>query len=148
MYGRQYADNFLLPQKECTFLGRLRRKPFWAGVWYYIKRITSLGRSKKEDDVSTLGSGRLVGRYDDPNDTEIGQSVQEDINGNYNKVRGTYPDGRSFHIIPQYFSKRMKHPEYISRDVVDITASYYRMAEMYKQRSLVRNDCEAILDVL
>ena len=148
MYGRQYADNFLLPQKECTFLGRLRRKPFWAGIWYYIKRITSLGRSKKEDNVSTLGSGRLVGRYDDPNDTEIGQSVQEDINGNYNKVRGTYPDGRSFHIIPQYFSKRMKHPEYISRDVVDITASYYRMAEMYKQRSLVRNDCEAILDVL
>jgi len=42
----------------------------------------------------------------------------------------------------------MKNPQYISRDLIDITASYYKMAQLYKQKADVRDDCEAILDML
>lgn len=147
MYNRQYADNFLLPQKECTFLGRLRRKPFWSGIWNYIKTLGGM-IGTIDPDISTVAAGRLIGTYDDPNDIEKGSNLQETTDGRYREVGGTYPDGRSFHIIPQYFTRRMKNPQYISRDLVDITASYYKMAQLYKQKADVRDDCEAILDML
>jgi len=147
LYNRQYADNFLLPQKECTFLGRLRRKPFWSGIWNYIKTFGGL-IGEIDPDTSTFAANKLVGKYDDPNDMEKGSNLQESTDGLYREVGGTYPDGRAFHIIPQYFTRRMKNPQYISRDLIDITASYYKMAQLYKQKADVRDDCEAILDML
>jgi len=76
MYNRQYADNYLLPQKECTFLGRLRRKPFWAGIWNYIKTFGGM-IGTIDPDISTLAANKLIGKYDDPNDTEKGSNIQE-----------------------------------------------------------------------
>lgn len=133
-YGREYADNFLLPQVECTSMERFARKSTYRGIKNFFAKL--------------VGYGRIFGINEDPNDVESGQNEVESTEGRYNKISGVYPDGRDFHIIPQYYTKKLKHPELISKDIVGITRDYYLMSRKYKERSEIKDDCEAIIDML
>lgn len=133
-YGREYTDNYLLPQVECTSLERFARRSTWRTASDFIKKL--------------FGYGRVVGMEEDPNDTEIGQSELQTTPEKYTKVAGVYPDGRDFHVIPQYYTKRLKHPELISKDIVGITRDFYLMSRKYKERSLIKDDCETIIDMI
>lgn len=133
-YGREYTDNYLLPQVECTSLERFARRSTWRSASDFIRKL--------------FGYGRVVGMEEDPNDTEIGQSELQTTPEKYTKVAGVYPDGRDFHVIPQYYTKRLKHPELISKDIVGITRDFYLMSRKYKERSLIKDDCETIIDMI
>jgi hypothetical protein len=133
-YGREYTDNYLLPQVECTSLERFARRSTWRTASDFIKKL--------------FGYGRVVGMEEDPNDTEIGQSELQTTPEKYTKIAGVYPDGRDFHVIPQYYTKRLKHPELISKDIVGITRDFYLMSRKYKERSLIKDDCETIIDMI
>ena len=135
MQGREFSDDFLLPQVECTALERLARKSTWKSLSEWIKRL--------------FGFGRIVGLDDDPNDMEQPIVENQLSEGRTDtSISGTYPDGRDFHMIPSYFTRKLEHPDLISKDIVDITRRYYEMSCKYKERSLIRDDCEAIIDML
>lgn len=132
---REYADDYLLPQMECTAMERLARKSTWKGFRNWLQKIT--------------GFGRILGLSDDPNDTDINQAIVESSEGRVEtSISGVYPDGRDFHVIPTPFTRQLEHPELISKDIIGITRDYYLMANKYHERSLVRDDCELILDLL
>ena len=132
---REYADDYLLPQMECTGMERLARKSTWKGFSNWLQKIT--------------GFGRILGLSDDPNDTDINQAIVESSEDRVEtSISGVYPDGRDFHVIPTPFTRALEHPELISKDIVGITRDYYLMANKYHERSLVRDDCELILDLL
>lgn len=135
LYERTYADNFMLPQVECTSLERLARRSTYRKWWDFWRKL--------------FGFGRILGMNDDPNDTETHRESVEnsDTSIDYNII-GKYPDGRDFHSMPKYYTKRLDHPELISKDIVKITASYYYEARKFKERSLIKDDCELIVDLL
>ena len=129
----EYQDDYMLPQVECTALERLGRK----GTLRSISRI--------------FGWGRFYGRIEDPNDEERGEDYQEIVNspeGGLEKLARTYPDGRDYHSIPRYFTKKLEHPELISKNAVGIVWDYYRNACKYKERSKIKDDCEMIADLI
>jgi len=57
MQGREFADNYMLPQEECTAMERLARKSTYRSFRDWVKKI--------------LGYGRIIGMSDDPNDIEV-----------------------------------------------------------------------------
>ena len=135
MQGREFADNYMLPQEECTAMERLARKSTYRSFRDWMKKM--------------LGYGRIIGMSDDPNDIEVNRQGVEKSEGRVDtSISGVYPDGRDFHIIPTPFTQHLEHPELISKDIVGITRDYYLMSSRYKERSAIKDDCEAILDLL
>lgn len=134
MQNREFADDYLLPQQECTAMERLYRKSTYKGFWNFLKKI--------------FGFGRIIGLSEDPNDIDINTAYQEQSAGRTQSISGVYPDGREFHVIPTPFTKPLEHPELISKDIVGITRDYYLMSSRYKERSIIRDDCELILDLI
>jgi hypothetical protein len=63
MQNREFADDYLLPQQECTAMERLYRKSTYKGFWNFLKKI--------------FGFGRIIGLSEDPNDIDINTAYQE-----------------------------------------------------------------------
>lgn len=135
LQNREFADDYLLPQMECTALERFFRKSTWKGFKTWLQKV--------------LGYGRILGLSEDPNDIDINKAFIESSEDRVEtSISGVYPDGRDFHVIPTPFTRQLEHPELISKDIVGITRDYYLMSNRYHERSLVRDDCELILDLL
>lgn len=135
LQNREFADDYLLPQMECTALERFFRKSTWKGFKNWLQKV--------------LGYGRIIGLSEDPNDIDINKAFIESSEDRVEtSISGVYPDGRDFHVIPTPFTRQLEHPELISKDIVGITRDYYLMSNRYHERSLVRDDCELILDLL
>lgn len=56
----------------------------------------------------------------------------------------TAPDGSSLSMIPQYYLEDLNDPATISADMVGSVIAFYRMAENFKQKSLVKGKLENI----
>lgn len=140
--NRQYTDDYLLPQISGTLLNRLRNTPrgrYRIGT-FFRWLMEKLGVSTDSNDDSVLGTTYAA----DASENELDQIFDK----HQNNLRGKYPDGRSFNIVPQYYTRRMKDPSIISTDLLDILHKYYLMSASYEQKSKVRGECDALLDML
>ena len=94
--------------------------------------------SINQEDYSQIGSTLAL----DESDSEGNVTV------NNTPIRGKYPDGRSFHILPQYYTRKMEDPSQISSDLVRILSNYYKMSSYYKEKVAIKDDCETIVDFI
>lgn len=70
-------------------------------------------------------------------------SVRNDDVG-YGDVVKAAPDGTSLNLIPKFFIKDLDDPTTISMDIVGSVIQYFRMAENFKQKSLIKGKMENI----
>lgn len=140
--NRQYTDDYLLPQISGTLLNRMRNTPkgkYRISV-FFKWLLEKLGLSRDANEDSILGTTYAA----DASENELDQIFDK----HQNNLRGKYPDGRSFNIVPQYYTRRMKDPSIISTDLLDILHKYYLMSASYEQKTKVRGECDALLDML
>lgn len=146
MKNREYADDYLLPQISGTLYTRLvsdnkedggyiSRKWKLIVQWIYEK----LGIRPPSDDDPLVG--QLEEKIDDNSPIDTSERVRQI------GLSKDMPDGRSMHMIPQFFTNR-KNSKFISRDLLNIVALYYQMASNYQHKTEVRDKCEAIVDML
>lgn len=102
-----------------------------------IGNRTKLG-SINQEDYSQIGSNMALDEYNVEGVTKINQTP----------LQGQYPDGRTFHILPQYYTRKMEDPSQISSDLINIVTNYYRMSAYYAERVKIKDDCETIVDFL
>ena len=137
--NRLYADDFLLPQITGSLYKRMKNHSAWGKVKVLLQYIAeSLGVGYNPEDFSQIGSTAAADEY-----TSEGDLMVNDV-----PLHGQYPDGRTFHIMPQYYTRRMEDPSRISSDLVNILTNYYKMSQYYKERVAIKDDCETIVDFL
>lgn len=137
--NRLYADNFLLPQITGSVWKRMKRHSAWGKAKALFKYVAeSLGIGYSPNDFSQIGSNQAL---DESND-------EQNVVINNTPIQGQYPDGRTFHILPQYYTRRMEDPSQISSDLVRILSNYYKMSAYYKEKVAIKDDCETIVDFL
>lgn len=137
--NRLYADDFLLPQITGTLYKRMKRHPLFAKfkiIWKYL--IEKIGIGFNPDDYSQIGSNQALDTT-----TNEGQIIVNNI-----PIKGRYPDGRTFHIMPQYYTRKLEDPSQISSSLVEIVMSYYKMSNYYSHKIEIKDDCETIVDFL
>lgn len=140
--NRQYTDDYLLPQISGTLLNRLKNTPkgrHRIGV-FFDWLLEKLGISTDTNDDQVLGTTYAA----DSSQNEIDQIFEK----HQNSLRGKYPDGRAFNIVPQFYTRRMKDPSIISTDLLSILHQYYLMSASYEQKSKIRGECDTLLDML
>lgn len=76
----------------------------------------------------------------------IFKTTEKDID--YQHVAATRPDGHQLSFIPQPYTAQLKDPTQISVDLVGIISQYYAKGQNYKEKSKIKDDCEAITDFL
>lgn len=137
--NRLYTDKYLLPQITGTIWKRMKNHTAWGKLKVLFKYfIESLGIGYNPNDFSEIGSNMALDLI-----TSEGDQLQ-----NVNPIKGQYPDGRTFHIMPQYYTRKMDDPSQIDSDLIKILTNYYRMSCYYKERVAIKDDCETIVDFL
>lgn len=144
--NRQFKDNFLIPSISGTLLHRIKQSgygPYLIGgkvnaIFQWFKEKIGLSRNTEDDTVEG------VSLASDMSTNEVDQLFDK----HKNSLRGKYPDGRPFNMIPQYYTKRMKDPSIISTDLINVLFQYYLMSASYEKKQNVRGDCEALLDMI
>lgn len=137
--NRMYADNFLLPQVTGSIWKRMKRHSAWGktkALFKYIAEVIGIGYNP--DDFSQIGSNMALDFSDGEGNIVVNQTP----------IQGEYPDGRTFHILPQYYTRKMQDPSQISSDLVNILSNYYKMSAYYKEKVAIKDDCETIVDFL
>lgn len=160
--NRQYTDDYLLPQITGSIFKRMKRHPWFnrhlalvrwlrykfgdkpfkvtrpdkiAIAFRVIKEL--FGLSTNSDDLSQAGLTEAADSTDSEGNTTVN-----------NAIHGQYADGRTFHILPQYYTRRMQDTSQISSDLVNILSNYYKMSSYYKEKLAIKDDCETIVDFL
>jgi hypothetical protein len=137
--NRLYADDFLLPQITGSIWKRMKRHSVWGKMKALFKYFAeSLGIGYSPNDFSQIGSNAAL----DTTDSEGNVTI------NNTPIQGQYPDGRTFHILPQYYTRKMDDTSQISSDLVNILSNYYKMSAYYKEKVAIKDDCETIVDFL
>ena len=90
------------------------------------------------NDYSSVGSNQAL----DNNNPEVKKNISS------TPIKGQYPDGRSFHILPQYYTRRLENPTQISSDLVNIITNYYKMSCYYDEKVRIKDDCETLVDFI
>lgn len=137
--NRQYTDKYLMPQETGTLYRRVKRQPIGQKLEItkeYIKE--SVGANIAPQDYLNLGSGEAA----DDVDSE-GNAIDTQI-----PAIGKYPDGRQFSILPQYYTRQLENPSFISADLLGMLQRYVKMSCRYNQRLEIRDTCEALVDFL
>lgn len=141
--NRQFHCDYLLPQVPGSVFKRFRAGRF-SGIMSYIKeglgvddvRYFDIQYGQNLDDV--LNNYDEFGELIKSNDEVFGQDT----------THGVRPDGRELHMIPQYYTRKLRDPSQISSDIVGITCEYYKQALTFENKQQVKDQCEAILDML
>ena len=137
--NRLYTDKYLLPQITGTIWKRMKNHTAWGKLKVLFNYfIESLGIGYNPNDFSEIGSNMALDLI-----TSEGDQLK-----NVNPIKGQYPDGRTFHIMPQYYTRKMDDPSQIDSDLIKILTNYYRMSCYYKERIAIKDDCETIVDFL
>lgn len=137
--NRLYTDKYLLPQITGTIWKRMKNHTAWGKLKVLFKYfIESLGIGYNPNDFAEIGSNMALDLI-----TSEGDQLK-----NVNPIKGQYPDGRTFHIMPQYYTRKMDDPSQIDSDLIKILTNYYRMSCYYKERIAIKDDCETIVDFL
>ena len=148
--NRTHVDNYLLPQISGTLYKRMTSNKMEGGYFHrkwkifteWIGEKFGIRKETTEDDPLFGETIQLDDR--DETGTNIGSNRR---NINDIGLDKNMPDGRSMHIIPQYFMNK-KAPQYISQDLLGIVFSYARMASNYKNKVEIKDKCEMIVDML
>lgn len=144
--NRQYTDDYLLPQEEGSVWKKMKHHG-WFGWFPVLIRhifekigigIGKFSRSHIEEDLVDLGSSAAL----DAVDESTGLPTQS------SPIKGKYPDGREFHILPQYYTRRLKDPSQLSSDLIGIVLDYYKMSCYYDAKSNIKDDMELLLDFI
>lgn len=137
--NRLYTDKYLLPQITGTIWKRMKNHTAWGKLKVLFNYFfESLGIGYNPNDFSEIGSNMALDLV-----TSEGDQLT-----NVNPIKGQYPDGRTFHIMPQYYTRKMDDPSQIDSDLIKILTNYYRMSCYYKERVAIKDDCETIVDFL
>lgn len=141
--NRQFTDSWLLPQIHSSLLDRMTHNSplhalYGAKEWLNEK----LGIGNESDSSSELFG---IGNVDMTNSDS---GVDQVFAKHENSLRGKYPDGRMFNILPQFYTKKMEDPSLISTDLINILFKYYQMSARYEQKRKIRGDLDALLDVV
>lgn len=137
--NRLYADNYLLPQMTGSIWKRMKRHSAWGKTKALFKYLAeSIGIGVNPNDFSQIGSNQALDQADSEGNVTINQTP----------IQGEYPDGRAFHILPQYYTRKMDDPSQIDSDLIKILSNYYKMSAYYKERVAIKDDCETIVDFL
>ena len=137
--NRTYADDFLLPSITGSIWKRMKRHSAWGKTKVLFKYLAeSIGIGYNPNDFSQIGSNMALDVIDSEGNTTINQTP----------IQGEYPDGRTFHILPQYYTRKMDDASQISSDLVNIVTNYYKMSSYYAERVAIKDDCETIVDFL
>lgn len=138
--NRLYTDNYLLPQMTGSIWKRMKRRSLGGKIVALIKYISeSIGFSYNPDDLQQIGSTSAL-------DYVLSDGTTAKVADN--TVHGQYPDGRTFNILPQYFTRRLQDPSQLDSDLINILSNYYKMSCMYKEKLAIRDDCETIVDYI
>ena len=137
--NRAYTDNFLLPQITGSIWKRMKRHSAWGKTKALFKYLAeAIGIGYNPNDFSQIGSNQALDSSDNEGNITINQTP----------IQGEYPDGRTFHILPQYYTRKMEDPSQISSDLVNILSNYYKMSAYYREKVAIKDDCETIVDFL
>lgn len=140
--NRMFVDNYRLPGITGSLYDRLKNNPFHRSFIIILQWIgEKLGLSKPQKDFVDFG---MTQRQDDDGEI-LPETVRRD---NIRKIIGAYPDGRSFNILPQFFTRKLDDTSLLSRDVVKIVSNYYRMSVAYSEKKKIQEQCETLLDFL
>ena len=144
--NRQYTDDYLLPQETGSIWKKMKHHG-WFGYFPVLVRhmlekigvgIGKFSRSNIEEDLVDTGSTAALDLLDETTGLSSGAAP----------IKGKYPDGREFHILPQYYTRRLKDPSQLSSDLVGIVLNYYKMSCYYDAKSDIRDDMELLLDFM
>lgn len=145
--NRQYACDYLLPQIPGSVFKRMRGKDA-SGKWNAIKDYIREGIGVDDVRYFDIQYGQhledILDNYD-----EFGNILQQD-NDTFGSetIHGRRPDGRELHMIPQYYTRKLRDPSQISSDIVGITCEYYKQAITFENKQQVKDTCEALLDII
>lgn len=144
--NRQFKDDFLIPSISGTLLHRIKHSEY--GKYFIGGKVNAIfdwfkekiGLSSSTEDDAVDGTSLAA----DMSTDEVDQLFDK----HKNSLRGKYPDGRPFNMIPQYYTKRMKDPSIISTDLIDVLFQYYLMSASYEKKQNIRGECETLLDAI
>lgn len=158
--NRLYSDDYLMPQCTGSIWKRMKRHPFFNRHRVLYNYFTG----KSNDEVPTDWGGVITYavlealglKYNPDNDLDVGNYAALDQEEQYvrskdDKIKkpiGVYPDGRSFFIIPQYYTRKLKDPSQQSSDLIRILTNYYKMSCQYEEKTKIKDSCESIVDFL
>lgn len=144
LFIRNYQDDYLLPGKT-------------GSMWKYMKSHNLHGRvtaalNYVKDHAGFTSQGirqdQSFGAYIKEALVQVSdlQEIVEEDSSFGNKQTGTRPDGRSFNIIPTYYSKRLDDPSQLSSDLIGIVCDYFENASMFEHKSEIKDFIESLVD--
>lgn len=139
--NRQYTNEYQLPQVK-------------GGLWRMIK--ASKGLKSKIGAIFKWAKEKIGFGKDnlDENNTWTTQMYSDqdqtghNISGQLENITGSYADGHVFNSLRQYYISKLENPSEISRDLVNIVASYYMMSTKFDERQKIKDECETIVDYI
>lgn len=134
--NRQYTDDYLLPQIEGGLISRWHNSDRKMGVlkdWLKEK----FGFSKDQAAQIMYGESEV-----------LDETTDEGLQLKKQRLYGQFPDGRKFNTLPQYYTRKLKDPSRISKDLVGIVSDYYKMSAKYRNRLNIRDEVETLSDVV
>lgn len=78
--------------------------------------------------------------------TRLYSTTEKDID--FKNAISRRPDGHSLNFVRQPFTRRLDDPSVISIDLAGIVCLYYHQAQLFEEKQKIKDDCEAILDVM
>lgn len=142
-YGREFYDNYLLPQIVGSLYKRLKNQSGkWRHALDYVKESLGFGiQSSLQNDEFGISS---------ENQSQLDETLNPVNPSEENNIllSGTRPDGRSLGMIPMYYTKKLDNPGQLSSDLIGIVCEYYNKAHNFNQKKQIQNKCESIVDML
>ena len=144
--NRQFVDDYLLAQQTGSIWKKMKNHGFFGAIGVLIKHmLESIG----------LGIGRFSRSFTEQDLVDTVQNsaldlIDDEVGVGYGRtpIRGQYPDGREFHVIPQYYTRKLEDPSQLSADLIGITLNYYKMSCYYEAKQKIRDDLELLLDYM
>lgn len=137
--NRTFTDDFLLPQQTGSFWKRMKNQNGIRAKWNVFKQWIKeqIGMSVDQLDQQSIEYSEAADVTDEEgNVTEA------------RKVSGEYPDHRKYHMLPQYWTRKLKDPSQLSSDLIGMLSDYYLMSQEYAHKLQVRDTLEMLSDAV
>lgn len=139
--NRNWTNRYRLPGVSMQLHERFKRNYIlsWPKVLIdWVKEKIGLVDKSEEDIILK----------DRTTSNDENTSEGDEIKSTQTNIIGAQPDGTRYMALPQYYTRRMKNPENISYELLDIVISYYKMSLNYSERLKVRDTLETLADFI
>lgn len=157
--NRQFADNYLLPQIPAGAIERilsarwakkiqvirdliLEKLGFQIGI--PIQDITETGTTAAVDQPETS----VIPDEDISFANKEEERFSDKTTQQKTKLLRYYSNDEEFHILPQYYTRKLTDPSIIDRNLIHILGNYYLQSLLYDKRSKIKDECETLLDLI